>query len=76
MVTTLVKMASKNYLVPSVEEKCCDRLCMVSWVSIIPGLAALQHTEWTEKKIPNRKLGSGSLSVCFPLSSVYLADKL
>lgn len=48
------KNCLQNYLVP---EKCCDRLCMVSWFSIIPGLAALQQTEWTERKNPKQEVG-------------------
>lgn len=65
------KKALQNYLIPAV----LAYSCVVSWLTIIPGLAALQQTERTEKgkKIPNRKLWSGSY--CPPVSVfvIYLA---
>lgn len=44
---------------------------MVSWFFIIPGLAALQQTEWTEKK--KSQTGSWGLTHCLSAFLCYLS---
>lgn len=66
----------QNELVPSWQQmrKCTFRAFVWSAGSLLfQVVVALQHTEWTHRKSPDRKLGSGSYCLCLSLLSILSA---